>query len=47
MRPSLTVLNHRSVGSEAKDGYIYVNDQQPSMDLKEVTGNNNAQFKLG
>ncbi|KAJ8956224.1 hypothetical protein NQ318_014955 [Aromia moschata] len=38
VRPSVRVLNQRSLGSAPKDGYVYVNDKEPSMDFNAITG---------
>ncbi|KAL1489404.1 hypothetical protein ABEB36_014305 [Hypothenemus hampei] len=35
--PSINVLSQRSGSSNPKDGYIYVNDKQISMDWKDIT----------
>ncbi|CAG9769214.1 unnamed protein product [Ceutorhynchus assimilis] len=37
IRPSVNVMNRRALGSEPKDGYIYVNAQEPSMEFKDIT----------
>nr|CAI5862767.1 unnamed protein product [Callosobruchus analis] len=37
VRPNVQLVNQRSLGSPPKDGYIYVNDKEPSMDLNAIT----------
>lgn len=37
-RPCVQLVNQRHLGSPPKDGYIYVNDTEPSMDLSSITG---------
>jgi len=37
MRPTVSVINRRGTGTESKDGYIYVNAKDPSMEFKDIT----------
>ncbi|VEN46161.1 unnamed protein product [Callosobruchus maculatus] len=37
VRPTFQLGNQRFLGSPPKDGYIYVNDKEPSMDLNAIT----------
>nr|CAH7766852.1 unnamed protein product [Callosobruchus chinensis] len=37
VRPYIQLVNQRFLGSPPKDGYIYVNDKEPSMDLNAIT----------
>ncbi|KAJ8953726.1 hypothetical protein NQ314_007336 [Rhamnusium bicolor] len=37
VRPCVQTITQRHIGSPAKDGYIYVNDKEPSMDMNALT----------
>ncbi|XP_018560962.1 NADH-ubiquinone oxidoreductase subunit 8 [Anoplophora glabripennis] len=36
-RPCVQLVNQRYIGSPPKDGYIYVNDKEPGMDMSSIT----------
>ncbi|XP_019878467.1 NADH-ubiquinone oxidoreductase subunit 8-like [Aethina tumida] len=36
-RPNVQTVQQRFLGSPPKDGYVYVNDQEPCMNMKDIT----------